>query len=292
MTPLAVLAALAATIGGGTYQGKVDAPCDSTCIARLVVVDDGRSLTTRSFVGAPCDLAETTDSDSKPAPRGTPVRRRRLVPLEDALPGRRGALRGRRALGERDDALPRPRARGLLGCDVHVHRAAQTPCEAERALRVGRHARARDRGVRSRLHEGDAGGRRVERQARLPRVAGLPRGRAQLHAAARRAAERARERGLPARAARARGDQGLRWRFHRCPVARRVSSTCGAINVGCSVARGVARAWWATLVAPTIRAASRAGAAGPAGPGSTRCRRRTRPSRSRGRPDPLDGPTG
>ncbi len=68
------LAAVAATIGGGTYQGKVDAPCDSTCIARLVVVDDGRSLTTRSFVGAPCDFAETTTADSKPAPRGTPVR--------------------------------------------------------------------------------------------------------------------------------------------------------------------------------------------------------------------------
>ena len=74
MTPLAVLAAVAATIGGGTYQGKVDSPCDSTCIARLVVVDDGRSLTTRSFVGAPCDFAETTTADSKPAPRGTPVR--------------------------------------------------------------------------------------------------------------------------------------------------------------------------------------------------------------------------
>jgi hypothetical protein len=74
VTPLAVLAALAATIGGATYQGKVDSPCDSTCIARLVVVDDGRSLTTRSFVGAPCDFAETTTADSKPAPRGTPVR--------------------------------------------------------------------------------------------------------------------------------------------------------------------------------------------------------------------------
>jgi hypothetical protein len=68
------LAALAATIGGGTYQGKVDSPCDSSCIARLVVVDDGRSLTTRSFVGAPCDFAETTTADSKPAPRGTLVR--------------------------------------------------------------------------------------------------------------------------------------------------------------------------------------------------------------------------
>jgi hypothetical protein len=74
VTPLAVLAAVAATIGGGTYQGKVDSPCDSSCVARLVVVDDGRSLTTRSFVGAPCDLAETTTGDSKPAPRGTPVR--------------------------------------------------------------------------------------------------------------------------------------------------------------------------------------------------------------------------
>jgi hypothetical protein len=69
----ATLAALAAAIGGGTYQAKVDAPCDSTCVARVVVVDDGHSLTTRSFVGAPCDLAETTDADSKPAPRGTPV---------------------------------------------------------------------------------------------------------------------------------------------------------------------------------------------------------------------------
>ena len=74
MTALAVLAAVAATIGGGTYQGKVDSPCDSSCVARLVVVDDGRSLTTRSFVGAPCDFAETTTADSKPAPRGTPVR--------------------------------------------------------------------------------------------------------------------------------------------------------------------------------------------------------------------------
>jgi hypothetical protein len=70
----ATLAALAAAIGGGTYQAKVDAPCDSTCVARVVVVDDGHSLTTRSFVGAPCDFAETTDADSKPAPRGTPVK--------------------------------------------------------------------------------------------------------------------------------------------------------------------------------------------------------------------------
>lgn len=74
MSSLAAIAVLAATIGGGTYQGKVDAPCDSTCIARLVVVDDGRSLSTRSFVGVPCDLAETTDNDSRPAPHGTPVR--------------------------------------------------------------------------------------------------------------------------------------------------------------------------------------------------------------------------
>lgn len=75
MGPLtATLAALAAAIGGGSFQGKVDAPCDRTCVAKLVVVDDGRSLTTRSFVGAPCDLAETTDADSRPAPRGTPVR--------------------------------------------------------------------------------------------------------------------------------------------------------------------------------------------------------------------------
>ena len=229
MTPLAVFAALAATIGGGTYQAKVDAPCDSTCVARLVVVDDGRSLTTRSFVGVPCDLAETTDNDSQPAPRGTPVRRRRLVPVEDALPGGRGAVRGGRPVGDRDHAPPRPRARGLLGRDVHLHRASEAPREAERALRVGRHARARDPGVRSWLHEGDAGGRRVERQARLPRVAGLPRGRAQLHAAGRRPAERARERGLPAWAARARGDARAAAAVSTaCPVAAVGSpSTCG-----------------------------------------------------------------
>jgi hypothetical protein len=75
MNPLAALAVLAASIGGGTYQGKVDTgPCDKTCVAKLVVVDDGRSLSTKSIVGAPCDLAETTDADSQPAPRGTAVK--------------------------------------------------------------------------------------------------------------------------------------------------------------------------------------------------------------------------
>jgi hypothetical protein len=67
------LAVLTAAIGGGSYQGRVDAPCDSHCVARLFVVDDGRSLTARSIVAAPCNLAETPDADSKPAPRGTPV---------------------------------------------------------------------------------------------------------------------------------------------------------------------------------------------------------------------------
>jgi hypothetical protein len=36
-------------------------------------VDDGHSLSSRSIVAAPCDLAETPTADSKNAPRGTPV---------------------------------------------------------------------------------------------------------------------------------------------------------------------------------------------------------------------------
>jgi hypothetical protein len=71
---LTALAVAAAALGGGTYEGDVDAPCDSSCGAKLVVVDDGRSLTTDSIVPAPCDFAETTDRDSRPAPRGTAVK--------------------------------------------------------------------------------------------------------------------------------------------------------------------------------------------------------------------------
>ena len=77
MSLLAVtLAALATAIGGGTYKGDVASPCDSACAVRVVVVDDGRSLSSDSLVAAPCDVAETPTADSQPAPRsGTPVQR-------------------------------------------------------------------------------------------------------------------------------------------------------------------------------------------------------------------------
>jgi hypothetical protein len=70
----ATLAAVATAIGGGTYTGDVDQPCDSACVVRLVVVDDGRSLASESIVAAPCGLAETPSADSENAPRGTRVR--------------------------------------------------------------------------------------------------------------------------------------------------------------------------------------------------------------------------
>jgi hypothetical protein len=70
----ATLAVLAGAIGGGTYDGDVASPCDSACVVRLVVVDDGRSLSSKSLVAAPCDLAETPSADSQNAPRGTRVR--------------------------------------------------------------------------------------------------------------------------------------------------------------------------------------------------------------------------
>lgn len=76
MSLLAVtLAALATAIGGGTYKGDVASPCDSACVVRIVVVDDGRSLSSDSLVAAPCDLAETPTADSQNAPRGTPIRK-------------------------------------------------------------------------------------------------------------------------------------------------------------------------------------------------------------------------
>jgi hypothetical protein len=67
------LAVLASALGGGTYEGRVDATCDRSCVALLVTADDGRSLTSRSIVAAPCDPAGTTSGFSDPAPRGTPV---------------------------------------------------------------------------------------------------------------------------------------------------------------------------------------------------------------------------
>jgi hypothetical protein len=70
---LAVALASLAGIGGGIYDGRVLAPCDKTCVAHLVVVDDGRSLSAKSIVAAPCDFAETTTRDSREAPRGTPI---------------------------------------------------------------------------------------------------------------------------------------------------------------------------------------------------------------------------
>ena len=51
---LGTVAALATAIGGGTYDGDVAAPCDSACVVHLVVVDDGRSLSSESIVAAPC----------------------------------------------------------------------------------------------------------------------------------------------------------------------------------------------------------------------------------------------
>ena len=62
-------------IKGGIYNGTVASPCDSACVVRFVVVDDGRSLSSRSIVAAPCDFAETPTADSQAAPRGTPIRR-------------------------------------------------------------------------------------------------------------------------------------------------------------------------------------------------------------------------
>ena len=68
------LAALATSIGGGTYTGDVASSCDSACVVRFVVVDDGRSLASKSLVAALCDLAETPSADSQNAPRGTRIR--------------------------------------------------------------------------------------------------------------------------------------------------------------------------------------------------------------------------
>jgi len=188
VTPLGVLAAVAATIGGGTYQGKVDSPCDSSCVARLVVVDDGRSLTTRSFVGAPCDFAETTTRDSKPAPRGTPVRangsfrwktRYQVVEGKFAADGK--SVSGTtRFLG---------RARGDCSAATFTFTAP-----------LKRHAKPNGR-----CESVDTHGLEIQVFAR----------------GCTKATQRARERGLPARADRARGEQGLRRRRPRSAVWRR-----------------------------------------------------------------------
>ena len=222
MTPLAVLAAVAATIGGGTYQGKVDSPCDSTCIARLVVVDDGRSLTTRSFVGAPCDFAETTTADSKPAPRGTPVRgngsfrwktRYQVVEGKFAADGK--SVSGTtRFLG---------RARGDCSAATFtftapLKRHVKPNGRCEPVDTHGLEVQVFARGCTKATRVVDA----WSAKRGCPRAAGVPGRRAQLHAAARRAAERARERGLPARADRARGEQGVRRRSAGWGRRRRV----------------------------------------------------------------------
>ena len=72
---VAEAAPIAKAIGGGTYDGDVASPCDSACVVRFVVADDGLSLSAKSIVAAPCDLAETPTADSKNAPRGTRVQR-------------------------------------------------------------------------------------------------------------------------------------------------------------------------------------------------------------------------
>jgi hypothetical protein len=74
VSPLAlVVAVLSTAIGGGTYEGKVDAPCDHTCNVRILTADDGRSLLTGSGVAAPCQPAGTSSGFSSGSPRGTPV---------------------------------------------------------------------------------------------------------------------------------------------------------------------------------------------------------------------------
>jgi hypothetical protein len=87
LTALLVLVAIAAlpagaaadegrssALGGGRYEGRVDAPCDRTCTVLLLTVDDGRSLMTDSGVGAPCQPAGTSSGFTALSPRGTPVR--------------------------------------------------------------------------------------------------------------------------------------------------------------------------------------------------------------------------
>ena len=70
----AAVAVFAAALGGGSYEGSVDARCDSSCVVLLVTADDGRSLTTQSIVAPPCDLAGAAGAFPVNAPRGTPVR--------------------------------------------------------------------------------------------------------------------------------------------------------------------------------------------------------------------------
>ena len=301
MTPLAVLAAVAATIGGGTYQGKVDSPCDSTCIARLVVVDDGRSLTTRSFVGAPCDFAETTTADSKPAPRGTPVRgngsfrwktRYQVVEGRFAADGKSVSGTTRflgRARGDCSAATftftaplkrhvkPNGRCEPVDTHGLEVQVFARGCTKATRVV----DAWSAKRGCRA-LLACRAGGRSC-----TPLLGGT--------------AERARERGLPARADRARGEQGLRRRRSRAQPGSGGGGGGGggfsrevrAINTGCSEANAVASAWSNSSRCACHSCTAAGWRCGrPHGdPATSRCRRGHAAVDIRQRPIIFDGPT-
>jgi hypothetical protein len=264
VTPLAVLAAVAATIGGGTYQGKVDTPCDSTCIARLVVVDDGHSLTTRSFVGAPCDFAETTDGHSRPAPRGTPVRaggsfrwRTRFQAVEGRFAADGRSVSGTaRFLGRARDDCSAATFTFTAPLKRHVKPSGRCESVDTHGLEIEVFARGCTKATRvvdawsakhacRALRTCRAGGRSCTpllggRLSGLASV-GCPRGRLELVIT------------------------------KSCGGAGPTTSV-DAINVGCGVARGVAQAWERTSGC----ARHSCGVAGwrcrPRGPGSTRCR--------------------
>jgi hypothetical protein len=265
VTPLAVLAAVAATIGGGTYQGKVDAPCDSTCIARLVVVDDGHSLTTRSFVGAPCDLAETTDNHSKPAPRGAPVRADgsfRWRTRFQAVEGRFAAV-GRSVSGT---ARFLGRARGDCSAATFTFTAP-----------LKRHVKPSGRCESVDTHglEIEVFARGCTKATRVVDAWSAKRG-----CRALRACRAGGRRCTPVLAGRLSPLASV-----ACPAGRIelvITKSCGgtapatdsvdAINVGCGVARGVARAWERTSGCARHSCSVAGWRCRPRGPGSTRCR--------------------
>jgi hypothetical protein len=246
MGSLAVaLAVLSAAIGGGSYEGRVNAICDRQCVAHLVVVDDGRSLAAESIVAPPCDLAETPNADSEQAPRGTPVHadgsfrwRTRFQVVEGRFAADRRSVTGSsRFLGRaRADCSS---ATATFSATL-AHRAKPNgTCETLSKGRLDVAVFVRRTGCTTATRVVDAW--RADRDCGSTSVG-------------RRACRVAGRRCVPVAGGRLRSLAGVTCRAGRSQIELVIRRACGgpgpvqgytsrAINVGCAVAASVARQW-------------------------------------------------
>ena len=189
-------------------RGRRRAPCDSTCVVRLVVADDGRSLSSGRSSRHRAISPRRRPPTATNAPRGTRVQRDGSFRWRTRFQVVEGRFAADGRFGRAAPPLPRLARERLLGGDDDVHRAGWRDARRpEGHLRAARQGPARGQRLRApdRLHEGDARRRRLARGPRLPeprrsraracRVAGR-----RCTPVARRAAEQPGGRGLRRRA--------------------------------------------------------------------------------------------